>query len=185
MGNYSHYTKAIVFFKDITEKTTSVIKGEGFTLQTFSYECSRKRNTKGMPYGPTQSTIMRFSLKSLPDLYLQELYRRLKENTASAFTIVFNASFLEKKIETPASGNAEGSITAVVLSDYDNAMVVKGMVVDINEDYDGSSLYTTYDNRPDEDASKDLMTTKVEFLLQSIDYLGSNNVINKQLPINY
>ena len=54
MQNISNNLKASFYFDDIRE--TKVRREQGFTLQQFHYECSRKRNDIGMPYGPTQTT---------------------------------------------------------------------------------------------------------------------------------
>lgn len=171
MRTVSQYTKASLFFQDITDTTFAMKKEHGFTLQYFRYECSRKRNSSGMPYGPTLSSILRFTLKSLPDRHLKALYRRLKENTESSFTVVFNASF--------SKNNADDT----VLDDYDNAMVITGTVIDINESYDSANTSRT--TSPDGTVQPhDLMTTTVGFLLQSVTYIGSNNY-QKRLPVNY
>ncbi|WP_071133716.1 hypothetical protein [Millionella massiliensis] len=172
MGNISHYTKAMLFFQDVTESMYPPKKEEGFTLQSFSYECARARNSQGIPYGPTRAGILRFALKSLPDGYLKELYLRLKENTPSSFTVVFDATF--------SPSDTDGR----VLSDYDNALIVTGMVVNVNEAYDVLNLYTGDDDGRVGRSTNELMTTTVEFLLQSISYVGNNNY-RKQLPINY
>ena len=173
MENISHYIKAMLFFQDITEAVYAPKREQGYTLQSFRYECSRTRNSQGIPYGPTQATVLRFTLKSLPDGYLKELYQRLKEkNAATSFSVVFDATF--RSIDT------EG----MVLSDYDNAIVATGMVVNVNEAYDASSQYTVGDTDRTRHETHELMTTTVEFLLQSISYVGSNNY-RKHLPINY
>ena len=71
-----------------------------------------------------------------------------------------------------------------VLSDYDNALIVTGMVVNVNEAYDVLNQYTGDDDGRVGRSTNELMTTTVEFLLQSISYVGNNNY-RKQLPINY
>ena len=82
MQNISNNLKASFYFDDIRE--TKVRREQGFTLQQFHYECSRKRNDIGMPYGPTQTTILQLQIKSLPDRYLKEIYKRLNEHTDRA-----------------------------------------------------------------------------------------------------
>ena len=66
MQNISNNQKASLYFDDIRE--TKVKREQGFTLQQFHYECARKRNDRGMPYGPTQTTILQLQIKSLPSI---------------------------------------------------------------------------------------------------------------------
>lgn len=156
MRNISNYIKATLFFDDFSE--AKVKKEQGFTLQQFNYECSRKRNNMGMPYGPTQTTVLKFLIKSLPDGYLKEVYKRLDENTDSSFSIVFNATFRMDE-------NGENT-----LSDYDSALVATGFVIGIDEAYSGMDT--------------GLMITNVEFLTKKITYIGNGNY-KKNLFINF
>lgn len=164
MQNISNYIKATLFFDDFSE--INVKKEQGFTLQQFNYECSRKRNNMGMPYGPTRTTVLRLLIKSLPDGSLKEIYKRLDEYVDSSFSIVFNATFRMDE-------NGENT-----LSDYDSALVITGFVVSISEFY-GERLQTVK-----EETTTDLMMTDIEFLTKSITYIGSENY-KKKLHINY
>ncbi|HIX75027.1 MAG TPA: hypothetical protein H9977_08370 [Candidatus Parabacteroides intestinipullorum] len=162
MRNISNYIKATLFFDDFSE--VKVKKEQGFTLQQFNYECSRKRNNMGMPYGPTRTTILRFLIKSLPDGYLKEIYKRLDENADSSFSIVFNATFRMDE-------NGENT-----LNDYDSALIITGFVISVDESY-GEDPQTSK-------ATANLMMTDVGFLTKSITYVGSDNY-KKRLYINY
>ena len=162
MRNISNYIKATLFFDDFSE--VKVKKEQGFTLQQFNYECSRKRNNMGMPYGPTRTTILRFLIKSLPDGYLKEIYKRLDENADSSFSIVFNATFRMDE-------NGENT-----LNDYDSALIITGFVISVDESY-GEDPQTSK-------ATANLMMTDVGFLTKSITYVGSENY-KKRLHINY
>ena len=162
MQNISNYIKATLFFDDFSE--VKVKKEQGFTFQQFNYECSRKRNNMGMPYGPTLTTVLKFLIKSLPDGYLKEVYKRLDENTDSSFSIVFNATFRMDE-------NGENT-----LSDYDSALIITGFVISVDESY-GESSQTSK-------ATANLMMTDIGFLTKSITYVGSENY-KKRLYINY
>lgn len=162
MRNISNYIKATLFFDNFSE--VKVKKEQGFTLQQFNYECSRKRNNMGMPYGPTRTTILRFLIKSLPDGYLKEIYKRLDENADSSFSIVFNATFRMDE-------NGENT-----LNDYDSALIITGFVISVDESY-GEDPQTSK-------ATANLMMTDVGFLTKSITYVGSDNY-KKRLYINY
>lgn len=156
MQNISNYIKATLFFDNINE--VKVKKEQGFTLQQFNYECSRKRNNMGMPYGPTGTAIIRLQIKSLPDGYLKEIYKRLDENTDSSFSIVFNSTF-----QMDENGD-------YMLSDYDSALVITGFIVSINESYGNSKPIFI-----EGEINSNLMMTDVEFLAKSITYAGSSN----------
>lgn len=156
MQNISNYIKATLFFDNINE--VKVKKEQGFTLQQFNYECSRKRNNMGMPYGPTGTAIIRLQIKSLPDGYLKEIYKRLDENTDSSFSIVFNSTF-----QMDENGD-------YMLSDYDSALVITGFIVSINESYGNSNPIFI-----EGEINSNLMMTDVEFLAKSITYAGSSN----------
>ena len=156
MQNISNYIKATLFFDNINE--VKVKKEQGFTLQQFNYECSRKRNNMGMPYGPTGTAIIRLQIKSLPDGYLKEIYKRLDENTDSSFSIVFNSTF-----QMDENGD-------YMLSDYDSALVITGFIVSINESYGNSNPIFI-----EGEINSNLMMSDVEFLAKSITYAGSSN----------
>lgn len=143
-----------------------------FTLQHFGYECSRQRNTMGEPYGPTLALPLHFTIKSLPDGYLKELYQRLTENGTSVFSVVFNAAF---RIDENGDN---------VLSDYDSALIVSGAVVGVSENYDAIEIKGQSSLKQKRATTADLMMTTVELLLQSIVYVG-NNGYQKKLYINY
>lgn len=172
MGNVSNYKKATLFFSDITDTAVTAKKEQSFTLQRFSYTCVRQRNSMGEPYGPTLTQPMQFVIKSLPDGYLKELYRRLTENSASVFSVVFHATF---RLDESGDG---------VLSDYDSALIVSGAVVDVSEDYDTLEIREKGFLKPERATTVDLMMTTVDLLLQSIVYVG-NNGYQKKLYINY
>lgn len=171
MKSISNYTKASLFLEDITDPTITVKREQGFTVQRFDYECSRKRNTFGLPYGPSLMTTLCLTIKSLPDGHLKSLYKRMAENDPAPFSIVFNATFNRDE----ERGN--------VLSDYDNALVVMGTVLTINEIY-GDTPLTAGDSIDEGASPNELMMTNVEVLLQSIQYIGSSNY-RKELYVNY
>ncbi len=172
MKNMSNCTKASFFFYDITDPTVTAKKEQSLTLQRFEYECLRNRNAEGMPYGPTLASMLRFTLKSLPDGYLKEFYRRLGDHDVSCFSIVLDAVFQN-------NGQEDN-----VLSDYGGALVVTGQIVDIDETYQTYDFDRLRGGKAAGESYHDLMMITVEFLLQSIMYVGNNNY-QKKLPINY
>lgn len=170
MQNISNYLKATLFFDNIHE--TRVKREQGFTLQQFHYECVRKRNDIGMPYGPTQTTILQLQIKSLPDGYLKEIYKRLNEHTESCFSIVFNATF-----RTDEYGEN-------TLDDYDSGLVVTGYAISVDEAFGISRPEPTVFPSEEGEKTADLMMTSIRLLTQSITYIGSDSY-QKILYINF
>ena len=123
-----------------------------------------------MPYGPTQTTTLQLQIKSLPDGYLKEIYKRLDEHTESCFSIVFNATFRTD----------EGENT---FSDYDSGLVVTGYVISVDEVFDVSHPETSpFFSEEEENAN--LMMTGIRLLTKSITYIGSDSY-QKKLYINF
>lgn len=171
MKNVSNYTKASLFFEDITDPTVTVKRDQSFTVQSFDYECSRQRNTRGEPYGPSMMTTLRFTIRSLPDGHLKSLYQRLSDKEPAHFSVVFNALFNVDEEQ----GNR--------LSDYDSALVAAGAVVSVSEIY-GDTMPDNGASVDQNAAPNDLMMTTVKVLLQSITYVGGSNY-RKELYVNY
>lgn len=168
MQNISNYLKATLFFDDINE--TKVKKEDSFTIQQFHYECTRKRNNTGMPYGPTMTTLLQIEIKSLPNGYLKELYKRLDEQTESQFSVVFNATF-----RTDDYGEN-------MLSDYDSGLIITGYVISVDETFGIWSEPETV--LPQEERTADLMMTNIKLLTKSITYIGCDSY-QKRLYINF
>ena len=99
MKSISNYTKASLFLEDITDPTVTVKREQGFTVQRFDYECSRKRNTFGLPYGPSLKTTLRLTIKSLPDGHLKSLYKRMAEMTLHLFPLFSMRHSIEMRRE--------------------------------------------------------------------------------------
>lgn len=169
MQNTSNNIKASLFLDDIRE--TQVKREQGFTLQRFHYESTRKRDEKGMPYGPSQTTILRLLIKSLPDGYLKELYKRLREHSESCFSIVFNAVLRTDEEEN-------------TLTDFDSGLIVTGYTISVDESF-GTPLHEqaiTASGKEEKDT--DLMMTDISLLTKSITYIGSDSY-QKELHINF
>ena len=159
MQNISNNQKASLYFDDIRE--TKVKREQGFTLQQFHYECARKRNDRGMPYGPTQTTTLQLQIKSLP----------LDEHTESCFSIVFNATFRTD----------EGENT---LSDYDSGLIVTGYIISVDEVFGASHPETSPFFSEEGEENVNLMMTGIRLLTKSITYIGSDSY-QKELYINF
>lgn len=170
MQSILNYLKATLFFDDINE--TTVRREQGFTLQQFHYECSRKRNDIGMPYGPTMTTILQVQIKSLPDGYLKDLYKCLGEHTESRFSIVFNATF---RIDEYGQNT---------LSDYDSGMIVTGYVISVDEDFGASQFEASILFPEKGEKTVDLMMVSIRLLTKTITYIDSDRG-SRKLCINF
>ena len=148
MTTLSNYLKAVLYPENYQEnELQNVLKEQCFTVQDFSYECCRKRNEAGSPYGNTQPTTMKFTIKLQSPDDGKIFYRQMKENELFHFSFFFNATFGEFNR----------------LKKFDDAMVVRGYVVDVEEDYD---CQVAADGKPNQ------MLICVTLLLSSIIYKG-------------
>lgn len=155
LKNFSNQVKALLLAEDMTELAV-VSQDNCMTVQHFDYRCCRSRNDSGIPYGPTVSVIMNISVKSLSNTGNKIFYERLKSNLQSPFTVIFNATFDDYR----------------KLSYYEDAMIVSGYVVDVEEAFD-SSLGTN--------GETEQMLLQASLLLCSITYVGKNS--NRTLSI--
>lgn len=151
----SNHVKALLVAEDFSE-VARVSQSNCLTVQHFDYRCSRSRNESGMPYGPTVSVIIQFSFKSLSNNKGKIFYDRLKSQSPFPYTFVFNATF----------------DSVQQLSRYDDAMIVSGYIVDIEESFDKAAA-------PGETVEQ--MLTNVKMLLCSITYVGKDS--NKTLSL--
>ena len=88
----------------------------------FSYKCQRSRNDAGFPYGETTPTELLFTIRlGAPDDG-KVFYQQMQRNELFDHTFIFNASFDQTDR----------------LKTYDDAMIVRGYVVDVKEDYDAT-----------------------------------------------
>lgn len=153
LENLSNYTKALLITEDLTE-IAAISQDDCMTVQHFDYHCSRSRNEMGEPYGPVVSVTLQVSIKALSNSSEKLLYERLKSNARYPYSFIFNATFDSWR----------------KLSSYENAMVVSGYVVDVEE---------TYDSAFSSETETDQMLMNVKILLSSITYIGKQS--NKTL----
>ena len=150
----SKQLKAVMFLDDITEGIP-LRQEKGFTVQHFDYSCFRSRDKVGMPFGPSNASLMQITLKTISSDGYKELYQRLSSMDQFAFSMIFNASYDDFHI----------------LQDYEDAMIVNGYVVEIEE------LFDTID--PQHNG----MILNMKILLHSLDYLGSR--MDRKLMVNH
>jgi hypothetical protein len=180
----SDYLKAILYTGNLMEcrydsNQWTVAKEKCLTIQHFTYKCQRNRNDAGIPYGGVTPTELEFTIRLGHPDDSKIFYELLGQNELFEFTFIFNASFKE--------GDS--------LTGFDDAMVTRGYVVDVKEDF---SKGITQDGNQTTDAEgqtagtdvkgsrrplSDQILLRITLLLGSITYLGNEEQNNKKLEI--
>lgn len=146
-NNISNQVKALFITDDIAEMS-QIPQSKCLTLQHYHYKCQRSRDDMGNPYGATLTVLLNCSFRNIPDT--QMFYERLHDNNPYTYTFIFNATFDEYKN----------------LERYENAMTVKGYIVDIEEQFD---------SKPMVNGKSDQMLVNVKLLLTRITYKGKTS----------
>ena len=149
----SNQLKALLVTEDITEQGVNVWQNNSFTVQHFSYECQRKRNDAGLPFGATLPAYLDFTVRIASGESGKVFVERMKLNGTFPYSFLFNASF---------NGLRQ-------LSEYQDAMVARGYVVDLEE---------SYDKAPGADGSTEQMLLHARLLLSKLSYLGRERVLD-------
>ena len=153
MAILSNNIKALLIPEDFTEMK-GVAQEKCLTVQHFDYKCQRCRNEEGVPYGSTVSVILNCTIRTANSL--QTYYDNLKSNNPYSYTFVFNAVFDRQK----------------KLSDYEDAMIVAGHIIDIEEEFNSAK---------NEKGESEQILCNIKILLSSITYVGKSS--NKTLSI--
>ena len=150
MLNFSDHLKAVLYPENLMEVEENLEKRLCQTIQHFSYKCQRSRNDAGIPYGNTTPTELQFTVKLETPDDSKVFYQRMQQNELFDHTFLFNATFDQRDR----------------LKSYDDAMIVRGFVVDVKEDYDA----TVTNN-----GTVQQILVQVNLLLSSITYVGKEN----------
>ena len=117
---FSNELKALLVTADMTEQGVNIWQNNCFTVQQFSYQCSRDRSGDGVPYGSTVSSFLDFTVRISAGDSCRIFYDRLGQMEPFPFSFLFNASFNEMR----------------KLSTCDDAMVARGYLVDVQESFE-------------------------------------------------
>lgn len=150
MLNYSDHLKAVLYPYNLQDVEENLEKRLCQTIQHFSYKCQRSRNDAGIPYGNTTPTELQFTVKLETPDDSKVFYQRMQSNELYDYTFLFNATFDQRDR----------------LKSYDDAMIVRGFVVDVKEDYDATV---------NEDGSVQQILIQVTLLLSSITYVSKDD----------
>ena len=167
MSFISNFLKAILYpdnlleYGKIGDNQWNAEKDKCPVIQHFSYKVERNRNDAGIPYGGTTPTELKFTIRLGQPDDSKLFYDRLMSNELFEYTFIFNATFDDNKR----------------LKSFEDAMVTRGYVVDVKEDYDRA---VTDGNLSDQ------ILVEVTLLLSSITYVGKEEQNNRNLEItNY
>lgn len=156
--NLSNHLKALLYPNNIlTEEVCGILVEKCFTVLHFNYECKKERNQAGFPIGNTTSAFLNFTLRLARPENGKQFYKQMQQNEPTSFTFFFNAKFENHR----------------EIKDYEDAMVVCGYVVDVEDDYS-----TT----PMQDGTTEQMQIHVKLLVANITYIGTNG--NRNLEIS-
>lgn len=150
MPKYSDHLKAVLYPDNFQEVGENVEKRLCQTIQHFSYKCQRSRNEAGFPYGGTTPTELQFTVRLESTDSSRLFYQQMQCNELFSYTFIFNATY-----------NQFDRLKA-----YDDAMIAKGFVVDVKEDYDATMT---------EDGTLQQILVTVTLLLSSITYMGKDD----------
>lgn len=144
---FSNQLKALLVLDDITEDGVSVWQNNCFTVQHFSYACERERNQAGIPFGPTQTSYLNFTVKIATGESGKLFFERLGAIETYPFSFIFNASFGDNKRMT----------------ECEDAMVATGYLVEVEE---------AFDEPKRKNGSQEQMLIKGTLLISNLEYLG-------------
>lgn len=149
---YSKQLKVVFVAEDLCEMREAIHRSDCMTVQQFDYESKREHNAlSGRTRHNEESTLLRFSIRiDTPDCGAR-LYAQMKEREHHAYSFLFNTTF-----------NGTGRI-----ADYDDAMVAKGSIIDIEEEYSTAAR----------EGEQEQMLMNVTLLLVSITFVGTEHNI--------
>lgn len=141
--------KGMMVTADMMNNKESVTAINSAALQYFHYECKRQRGDNGYPFGATLASCLDFVLKVSSSDTGRVFYENLSVNEPMVLSILFDSSFTGKKS----------------LTDFQNALVVRGYVVDIDESFDKNPIRG--------DGRFNMMMLHIRLLMSELRYVGS------------
>jgi len=151
----SNYLKATMLVGDITNESAQYYQSDCMTVQKFNYTIDRLLDSRGLPFGHTNVTTLTTTVRVMNKVQVKMIFEMLEKVNCNDFSFLFNATFAP-----------DGMI-----SDKDDAMLVRGVVVDIKENF----------NSVAKNGNQQMLLT-LKILIADITYLGSMS--NKILAIS-
>ncbi len=153
-----NYLKAVLTTVDtLDDKDIHVYASQCHTVQRFAYTFEHHCNSWGIPFDSTKNTVITTQIKVIGVEESRCFTDYLSGVDCHSFTFFFNATFDNKNNNK--------------LYSYEDAMRVKGMVVDVNYDFDSVA-----------EGNDQQMLVTVKILVSAVTYLGSSS--NKTLQIS-
>lgn len=152
----SNHQKAVFLQGNILDDNVKFSQQDCLVAQRLDYNFERTCNSKGIPFGATINPVVEFSIRFMDDLKVKSFFSLINTMDVTEFSFVFGITFdANRKI-----GN------------YENAVVVRGYVVGIEQDYN-------YNVSSEGEFHKIL---NIKFLALDVTYAGSQS--NKTLVIS-
>ena len=148
--------KAVVVKCDIREEEKSITRDKCMSVEHFDYSLERKRDYDGRTYTGNEPAMLCFSVRVNAAEQAKPFYDQMTTQDNCMLTFLFNASF---------SGTKR-------LTDYYEAMVVDGYIVDIEEEFRSAVL---------NDPKEEQIILHARVLTRSITYIGQES--NKTIYI--
>lgn len=143
--------KAIVVMANLLEEGVAITRDQCMSVEHFDYRCARKRDAKGRTYRASEPAILNFSVRINSAEQAQPFYKQLTDSGRCPLSFIFNATFAN---------------TSKRLTDYDDALVVDGYVVDVQEDFQSSPMIEQREQQ---------ILFRARMLVRSIIYKGRND----------
>lgn len=140
--------KAMLVAEDVTEVEASITRDKCYVVQHYSYSSQRHRNDIQMIESLEMSSYIDFVIRIAGAHAGKQFYQQMRMNEAFTYSFLFNANF-----------NNSGRLLG-----YEDGMMVKGYIVDIEEDISASNQ---------EEGKDTQVLMKVKLLLNSITYIGN------------
>jgi hypothetical protein len=145
---FSNELRAVVVPENIFDNPQNVLKENCLSVQHFDYQCEHKRNASNEIYGPTDTVILKFTVRLNSPKHARVFYQNLVSNDYYDYSFLFNSTY-----------NAFQR-----LENFEDGMVVNGYVVNVEEDYCNDQKGT---------GEYEQVLLHITLLARSVVYLGS------------
>ena len=142
--------KAVAVMADLLESEKSITQDKCMSVKHFDYRCARRRDSRGRACHANEPAWLTFSVCINSAEQAKPIYQQLTDSKRSPMSFLFNALFSDTKR----------------LTDYYDAMVVEGYVVDVQEDFCSAAL---------SGQEEEQIVLRVRMQVHSIKYVGKND----------
>ena len=142
--------KAVLIHENVIENPASILKENALTVQSFSYDCTHRRNHAGDVYGAVEPVILQFCIRVNSPHHAKQFYMESILNNHFQFSFLFNVTWREDNR----------------LAGYEDGLVADGYVVHVEEEYHSSKNIKGVDQQ---------MLLSVKVLVRNVTYLGRDN----------